>query len=97
MKIKMKLEISTLSLVVNVVLIGILLGFVGLILAAAIATTGFDFLLNFYYLIALLIILVVIIKKIVNAITLETHDSIKIDNSVSVFQKEFEKERKERE
>lgn len=98
MKIKMKLELSTPDLIIKVVLMGILLGFIGLVLAGGLVPAGLDFLLDFYYLIAFLIILVTTLKKIINAITLETNDSIKIDNSTSVsnFQKEFEKERQER-
>lgn len=99
MKIKMKLELSTPDLIIKIVLMSILFGFIGLILAGGLIQIGFDFLLDFYYLIAFLIIFITTLKKIINAITLETNDSIKIiDNSkpVSIFQKEFEKERQER-
>lgn len=98
MKIKMKLELSTPDLIIKMVLMSILFGFIGLVLAAGLVPAGLDFLLDFYYLIAFLIILVMTLKKIINAITLETNDSIKLDTSISKsdIQKEFERERQER-
>lgn len=98
MKIKMKLELSTPDLIIKIVLMSILFGIIGLVLAGGLIQTGFDFLLDFYYLIAFLIILITTLKKIINSIVLETNDSIKIDNSIakSDIQKEFEKERQER-
>lgn len=97
MKIKMKLELGTADLIIKIVLISIVLGIIGLILAGALVPVGLDFLLDFYSLIAFLIILVLTLKKIINSIILETNDSIKIDTTVkSDFQKEFEKERQDR-
>lgn len=98
MKIKMKLELSTPDLIIKMVLMSILFGFIGLLLAGGLVPVGLDFLLDFYYLIAFLIILVMTLKKIINAITLETNDSIKLDTSTSKsdIQKEFERERQER-
>ena len=56
MKIKMKLELSTPDLIIKIVLMSILFGIIGLVLAGGLIQTGFDFLLDFYYLIAFLII-----------------------------------------
>lgn len=100
MKIKMRLELSTLGLIIKIVLMSLLLGFIGMILAAILIPASLDFLLDFYYFIAILIMFILILKNIINNIVLETEDFfIKSDASYgkkSDFLKEFEKEREER-